>query len=180
MASSWMESPNDKGMVLLKHQWLDRRFRCQDNNVAFTNVQPHYYRVRLVEPRHHLGWSSQALILSILALGAPSQQQQQPVLSVLTRKQIWSLVRFCVSPMGRWEIGNNVHFIKTKLNLVNGNVNYEKILKIRVGRSARGNKLTLVQAIWIFWFSAELLIAYGDKVQGHTIFFRSICVFSFN
>ncbi len=56
----------------------DRRFRYEDNNVAFTKVQPHYYRVRQVEPCHQLGWSSQALILSILALGAmPKQQQQQ-------------------------------------------------------------------------------------------------------
>ncbi len=33
----------------------DRRFRCEDNNVAFANVQPHYHRVRQVEPCHHLG-----------------------------------------------------------------------------------------------------------------------------
>ncbi len=33
----------------------DRRFRCEDNNVAFTNVQPHYHRVRQVEPCYHLG-----------------------------------------------------------------------------------------------------------------------------
>ncbi len=38
----------------------------------------------------------------------------------------------------------------------------------------------LAKQIWIFWFSAKLLIAYGGKVQGHAIFFRSICVFSFN
>ncbi len=58
--------------------YCDRRFRCEDNNVAFTNVQPHYYRVRQVEPCHQLGWTSQALILSISALGAmPNQQQQQ-------------------------------------------------------------------------------------------------------
>ncbi len=55
----------------------DRRFRCGDNNVAFTNVQLHYYRVRSVEPCHHLGRISQALILSILALGAMRKQQQQ-------------------------------------------------------------------------------------------------------
>ncbi len=73
-----MEAPTDKDRPLLKHQWLDRRFQCEDNNVAFTNVQPHYYRVRQVEPCHQVGWSSQALILSILALGAmPKQQQQQ-------------------------------------------------------------------------------------------------------
>ncbi len=43
--------------------WTD-----EDNNVAFTNVQPHYYRVRQVR--------SQALFLSILALsGMPKQQQ---------------------------------------------------------------------------------------------------------
>ncbi len=38
----------------------------------------HLYRVRQVEPSHQLGLSSQALILSILALGGmPKQQQQQ-------------------------------------------------------------------------------------------------------
>ncbi len=78
MASSWVGNPTDKKRLLLKHQRLGRRFRCEDNNVAFMNVQPHYYRVRQVEPCHHLGWSSQALILSILALGAmPKHQQQQ-------------------------------------------------------------------------------------------------------
>ncbi len=73
-----MKHPTDKDGLLLKHQWLARRFRCEDNNVAFTNVQPHYYCVRQVEPCQHLGWSSQALILSILAIGAmPKQLQQQ-------------------------------------------------------------------------------------------------------
>ncbi len=33
----------------------DRRFRFEDNNVAFTHVKPHYYRVRQVEPCHQLG-----------------------------------------------------------------------------------------------------------------------------
>ncbi len=28
------------------------RFRCEDNNVAFTRVQPHYYRKLQVEPCH--------------------------------------------------------------------------------------------------------------------------------
>ncbi len=54
------------------------RFRCDDISVAFTNMQPHFYRVRQVEPCHQLGWSSQALTLSILALSTmPKQQQQQ-------------------------------------------------------------------------------------------------------
>ncbi len=39
MASSWMENPTDKDGLLLKRQWLDCCFRCEDNNVAFTNVQ---------------------------------------------------------------------------------------------------------------------------------------------
>ncbi len=34
---------------------FDRRFRCEDNNVAFTPVQPHYFRVRQVEACHQLG-----------------------------------------------------------------------------------------------------------------------------
>ncbi len=77
MASPWMENPTDKDRLLLKRQ-LCRRYWCEDNDVAFTNAQLHYYRVRQVEPCHHLGWSSQALILSSLALGAmPKQQQQQ-------------------------------------------------------------------------------------------------------
>ncbi len=33
----------------------DRRFWCEDNNVALTDLQPHYYRVRQVEPCHQLG-----------------------------------------------------------------------------------------------------------------------------
>ncbi len=45
----------DKYRLLLKHQCLDRRFQCEDNNVAFANVQPHYYRVRHGEACHHLG-----------------------------------------------------------------------------------------------------------------------------
>ncbi len=55
-----------------------RRFRCEDNNIALTQVQPHFYRERQVEPCHQLGRSSQALILSILALGAMPKQQQPP------------------------------------------------------------------------------------------------------
>ncbi len=31
------------------------RFRSEDNNVDFTQVQPHYYRVRQVEPCDKLG-----------------------------------------------------------------------------------------------------------------------------
>ncbi len=56
-----------------------RRFRWEDNNVDFTHMQPHYYRVRQVkEPCHRLGWSSQALFLNIKALGAlPNRPQQQ-------------------------------------------------------------------------------------------------------
>ncbi len=32
-----------------------RRFRREDNNVSLAHVQPHYYRVRQVEPCHQLG-----------------------------------------------------------------------------------------------------------------------------
>ncbi len=32
-----------------------RRFRCGSNNVDFTHVKPHYYRVQQVEPCHQLG-----------------------------------------------------------------------------------------------------------------------------
>ncbi len=58
----------------------DRRFRCEDNNVALTNVQSHYYRVRQVEPCHPLWLNSMALILSILALGTMLKQQHAGVL----------------------------------------------------------------------------------------------------
>ncbi len=69
--------------------YCDCRFPCEDNNVAFTNVQHHSYRVRQMEPCHQLEWSSQALILSILALGAmPKQQQQQQPLRPLCKGQI--------------------------------------------------------------------------------------------
>ncbi len=40
------------------------------------HVQPHYYRVRQVEPCRQKGWSSQALFLSILVLGTMPKQQQ--------------------------------------------------------------------------------------------------------
>ncbi len=46
----------------------DLGFRCGDGNIVFTQVQPHLYRVRRVEPCHQQWWSSQALILNILAL----------------------------------------------------------------------------------------------------------------
>ncbi len=32
-----------------------RRFQYEDNNISFMHVQPHYYRVRQVEPCHHSG-----------------------------------------------------------------------------------------------------------------------------
>ncbi len=54
MASSWMENPAYKDMLLLKHHCA-RRFHWENNNVNFMHVQPHYYRVRQVEPCHHLG-----------------------------------------------------------------------------------------------------------------------------
>ncbi len=34
-------------------------FQCEDSNADVVHVQPHYYRVRQVEPCHQLGWSSQ-------------------------------------------------------------------------------------------------------------------------
>ncbi len=78
MASSWWKIlPTRIGCC--SNTNCARRLRCEDNNVAVTNVQPHYYRVRQVEPYHHLGWSSQALFLSLLALGAMPKQQQQPI-----------------------------------------------------------------------------------------------------
>ncbi len=72
-----MENPVDKDRLLLKHQL------CKDNNVDITPVQPHFYRAWQVEPCHQLlGWSSQALIFSIEALGA-LPKQQQPRLSTM-------------------------------------------------------------------------------------------------
>ncbi len=53
----------------------DYHFQFVGNNVAFTCMQPHNYRE--VGSCHQLGWSSQELILSILALGAMPKQQQQ-------------------------------------------------------------------------------------------------------
>ncbi len=48
MASSWMEDPTDKDVLLLKRQLS--RFRCDDFNASFMHVQRHFYRVRQVEP----------------------------------------------------------------------------------------------------------------------------------
>ncbi len=56
MASSWREIPTDKDGLLLKHQWLDRRFRYEDKNVAFTNVQPHYYTIQYFIRKYANGW----------------------------------------------------------------------------------------------------------------------------
>ncbi len=65
--------------------YCDRRFRYDDNNVAFSNVQPHYYRLR------------QALILSILAFGTmPKQQQHQRTLRNYNfpyARYVWPWVR---------------------------------------------------------------------------------------
>ncbi len=69
----WKILPTRRGYC--SNTYCDRRFRCEDNNVDLMSVQPHYYRVRQVEPCNHLGWSSQALILSILGLGAMPKQQ---------------------------------------------------------------------------------------------------------
>ncbi len=52
------------------------RFCREDNNVDFTHVQPHYYRVRQVEHRHQLGLSTRSLKMSMLTLGAAPKQQQ--------------------------------------------------------------------------------------------------------
>ncbi len=38
---------------------------CEDSNVDLTRVQPHHHRVRQVGPCRQLGFSSQALFLSI-------------------------------------------------------------------------------------------------------------------
>ncbi len=40
-------------------------FRWYDNKIDLTQVQPHYYVVRQVEPCHHLGWRSRALSLAL-------------------------------------------------------------------------------------------------------------------
>ncbi len=63
----WREPYNIHGFILptmigySSYTNCARRFRCEDNSVAFTNVQPHYYRVRQVEPCHQLARISQAL-----------------------------------------------------------------------------------------------------------------------
>ncbi len=54
MASSWMENPTNM-LGYCSNTNYGRRFRCEDNNVAFTHVKPHYYCVRQVEPCHQLG-----------------------------------------------------------------------------------------------------------------------------
>ncbi len=59
------------------------RFRCEDNNVDITHMQPHYYGVRQVEPCHQLGWSSQALFLSISTLGAMPKNNSSATRAIL-------------------------------------------------------------------------------------------------
>ncbi len=48
-----------------------RRFWCEDKTVNLTYVQPHYYRVRQVEPCDQLGWSRQVVFLSNWTLEQP-------------------------------------------------------------------------------------------------------------
>ncbi len=48
----WIENPRHKNWLILIDQV---RIRCEDNNVAFMHVQPHFYRVWQVEPCHRLG-----------------------------------------------------------------------------------------------------------------------------
>ncbi len=74
-----------------KHQWLhpgrkilptrisncsntncDHRCRYEDNNIAFTHVQPHYYSVRPVEP-----WAFKLLALCLHNNSNNNEQQQQ-------------------------------------------------------------------------------------------------------
>ncbi len=64
MTSPWMENPTDKNRLLLKYTNWARRFRCEDNGVELLRVQPNYFRVRQVEPRHQVGLSRQAFVLS--------------------------------------------------------------------------------------------------------------------
>ncbi len=46
---------DEKSYCYCSNTNCDRRFRCEDNNVDLTHVQPHYYRVWQVEPCHQLG-----------------------------------------------------------------------------------------------------------------------------
>ncbi len=48
----WRGPGNIHGFIL---DGKSHRFRCEDYNVAFTHVQPHYYCVRQGEPYHVLG-----------------------------------------------------------------------------------------------------------------------------
>ncbi len=47
MASSFRETPTDKDGLLLKN-------RCEDNDVNFLYMQPHYYRMWQAEPCNRL------------------------------------------------------------------------------------------------------------------------------
>ncbi len=150
-----MENPTDKDRLLLKHQWLDHRFQYEDNNVAFTNVQPQYYRVRQVEPCHYLGWSSQALILSILALGAmPKQQQQQPKNSSINLR-ILNIIKD-IKSLKSWPIaqdreshtryGHNICTVKVVANPI-----YVKTILIHVRRSTNGKTQHNYQVNLVRW-----------------------------
>ncbi len=47
--------PFRKGNATAQLPTVPTLLRCEDNNVDSAHVQPHYYRVRHVEPCHHLG-----------------------------------------------------------------------------------------------------------------------------
>ncbi len=68
-----------KGKATAQNTNYILRLWCEDNNIDLMRVQLHHYCVRQVEPCHLLGWSSQAIFLSNLVLGAMPKQQQQRV-----------------------------------------------------------------------------------------------------
>ncbi len=78
----------------------DRRFRCEDDNVAFTHLRPHYYRVRQVEPCHQLDEVARRSSLGAM----PKQQQQQHTLAFYTKR---------VMPVGPIMVGKVVHPVQS-------------------------------------------------------------------
>ncbi len=97
MASSWMGYCSNTNYI--------RRFRCENNNIDFTYVQPLFYRVRQVESCHRLGWSSQALILSNWALGARYNQTSL----WLTELIVENVRRFTVTVHDNISLRENMH-----------------------------------------------------------------------
>ncbi len=159
MASSWTKKlPTRIGYCSKTN--CARRVRREDNNVDFTHVQPHYYRVQQVEPCHQLGWGSQTLFLSIWVLGAmPKQEEQQPTAIQNTTSHLCQSRR----PDGISDTQLRVTLLYTRImqgcrlsNTFFYLPNLPFFLWERVATTARSHckkSILFIMCLWLSWYS---------------------------